>query len=111
MLDYWPLALGVALGLAAPHLRAVLMHSHPWTMWVVFPFVLLAGRPEVHGTGTLQLIILYAQFPLEGLLIQWAVRRQYVTVPAVAGRVFYFHYLCALQLLMISGAVGQALLR
>ena len=109
LLDYWPLALGVALGVVSPRLNAVLLHSHPWAMWVVFPFVLLAGRPELHA-GTLPSIVLYLQFPLEGLIVQLAMRR-HVTVPGVAGRVFYLHYLCLLQLLMISGAVGQALLR
>lgn len=114
ILSYWPMALGLALGIAAPHLRTQLMRSHPWSMWVVFPFVLLAARPEVQTAvplaGALPMMILYAQFPLEGLIVQW-VLRQRVTVQGVAGRVFYMHYLCAVQLLMISGAVGQALLR
>ena len=109
LLDYWPLALGVALGLLAPRLSALLAHSHPWGMWAVFPFVLLAGRPELHA-GTLPSIILYLQFPVEGLVVQWAMRR-HVTVSGTAGRVFYLHYLCVLQLLMVSGVVGQALMR
>ena len=115
MLSYWPLVLGVLLGVLAPHLRALLVRRHPWTMWVVFPFVLLAGRPEIHAgvhlANVLPTIILYLQFPVEGLIVQWAMRRhRHVTVPGVAGRVFYLHYLCLLQLLMISGAVGQALM-
>lgn len=114
LLDYWPVALGLALGVAAPHLRALLMRSHPWGMWVVFPFVLLAARPEVQAVapmaGALPMLMLYAQFPLEGLIVQ-SVLRQRVTVPGVAGHVFYLHYLAAMQLLMISGVVGQALMR
>lgn len=109
LVDYWPLALGLVLGLMAPHLHAELMRSHPWTMWAVFPFVLLAGRPELHA-ATLPSIILYLQFPVEGLIVQWMLRDR-VTLPAVAGRVFYLHYLCLLQLLMISGVVGRALIR
>ncbi len=114
VLDFWPLALGLLLGLLAPHLRALLMQRHPWSMWLVFPFVLLAGRPELHANphlaGVLPMIILYAQFPVEGLIVQWAMRR-HVTVPGVAGRVFCMHYLCLVQLLMISGVVGQALVQ
>ncbi|HVU47215.1 MAG TPA: hypothetical protein VHD85_13880 [Terracidiphilus sp.] len=115
LLDYWPLALGLVLGVLAPHLRALLLRRDPWTMWVVFPFVLLAGRPEIHAdahlANVLPAAILYLQFPVEGLIVQWAMRQQRsVTVSGVAGRVLYLHYLCLLQLLMISGAVGQALM-
>jgi hypothetical protein len=114
MLDYWPMALGVALGMEAEHLRALLMRWHPWSMWVVFPFVLLAARPEVQSAvplaGGLPMLMLYAQFPLEALVVQMALRRR-VTVPGVARHVFYLHYLAALQLLMVSGVVGEALMR
>jgi hypothetical protein len=114
MLDLWPMALGLALGVAAPHLRVLLMRTHPWAMWVVFPFVLLAARPEVQMAsrlaGALPTLMVYAQFPVEGLIVQLALRRR-VTVSGVAGHVFYMHYLCAVQLLMISGVVGQAILR
>jgi len=109
LLTWWPLALGLALGSLAPRLNALLIHRHPWTVWVIFPFVLLVKRPELHAAA-LSSIVMYLQFPVEGLIVQWATRR-HVTVPAVAGRVFYLHYLCLLQLLMVSGAVGRALLR
>lgn len=113
-LDLWPLALGVALGVAAPHLRTLLMHSHAWGMWVVFPLVLLAARPEVQAAGPvvagLPMLMLYLQFPLEGLIVQAALRRR-VTVPGVAGQVFYFHYLAAMQLVMVSGVAVRALMR
>lgn len=90
------------------------MRSHPWAMWVVFPLVLLAARPEVQAAGPvaagLPMLMLYAQFPLEALLIQATLRRR-VTVPGVAGHVFYFHYLAALQLVMVSGVLARALMR
>ena len=106
--DYWPLALGLTLGFVSPYLIALLLRDHPWTLWVVFPFVLLAGRPELHASA-LPAMIVYLQFPVEGLIVQWLMRRR-VTVPGVAGQIFCLHYLCLLQLLMISGVVGQALL-
>jgi hypothetical protein len=113
-LDLWPLALGLALGLFSPHLRAMLLRRNPRMMSVVFPFVLLAGRPELHTgahwAATLPLLIQYAQFPLEGLLAQWALRKR-VTVSGVAGCIAYLHYLGLIQLLMIGGVVWPALTR
>jgi hypothetical protein len=114
MLNLWPMVLGLVLGMAAPHLRVLVMRAHPWAMWVVFPFVLLAARPEVQMAarlaGALPMLMVYLQFPVEGLIVQLALRRR-VTARGVAGHVFYMHYLCAVQLLMISGVVGPALLR
>jgi hypothetical protein len=113
-LDFWPLALGLVLGLLAPQLCALLMRFGPWSVWVVFPFVALARRPELHAglylASALPTIVLYAQFPIEGLIVQFMQRRR-VTVPGVAGQMFYLHYLGVIQLLMISQAVGQAVWR
>lgn len=114
ILDFWPLALSLTLGFFSPHLRAVLLRRNPRMMWVVFPFVLLARRPELHAgahwPATLPLLILYAQFPLEGLLAQWALRKR-VTASGVAGCVAYLHYLGLMQLLMIGAVAWPALMR
>jgi hypothetical protein len=110
----WPVAAGLLLGLVAPQLRALLFRFEPWAAGVVFPFAALARRPELHMgarlAGSLPLLFLYAQFPVEGLVARIAVRRR-VSVAGVAGQVFYFHFLGALQLLMVSGAVGRILAR
>ncbi len=108
----WPIAMGVFLGLVAPQLHDLVARFEPWSMWVVFPFAVLAGRPELRVIDrlvrNLPLIVLYLQFPLEGLIALLVLRRR-ITVPAVAGQIFYFHYLAGLQLLMIGGAVARAL--
>jgi hypothetical protein len=110
----WPIAAGLLLGLMAPQLRAMLMRFEPWAAGLVFPFAALARRPELHAgahlAGSLPLLFLYAQFPVEGLIARIAVRSR-VSLAGVAGQVFYFHFLGALQLLMVSGAVGRILAR
>jgi hypothetical protein len=110
----WPIAAGLLLGLLAPRMCALMIRFEPWAMCFVFPFVVIARRPELHAlariAGNLPLLILYAQFPIEGLLARLAFRRR-VTVRGVACQVCYFHYLAALQLLMIGGAVAQGIVR
>lgn len=108
----WPIAAGLLLGMVAPQLHALVVRFEPWGMWIVFPFAVLARRPELHAGGqtgrNLPMLILYVQFPIEGLIARMVLRNR-VTVPRVAGQVFYLHYLACLQLLMIGGAVTQAL--
>ncbi len=112
--NLWPVAAGLALGLEAPKLYALMVKFEPWGLWLVFPFAVLACRPELHAVGqlvrNLPVVVLYAQFPIEGLIARLALRRR-VTVSGVAGQVFYLHYLAGLQLVMIGGAVTQALMR
>jgi hypothetical protein len=109
----WPIGVGIALGLVAPQLCALVSRFEPWGLWLVFPFAVLALRPELHAAqqlGNLPHMILYAQFPLEGLIVRTILGRR-VTILGVAGQVLYFHYLAGLQLLLIGGAVTQALVR
>lgn len=109
---FWPVAAGALLALVAPQLHALMARFEPWGMWLVFPFAVLAGRPELHVpvrfVQSLPLIVLYLQFPLEGLAARVILQRR-ITAPAVAGQIMYFHYLAGLQLLMLSGAVARAL--
>jgi hypothetical protein len=111
--NLWPVVIGLVLGLEAPKLYTLMVKFEPWGLWLVFPFAVLACRPELHVLAqlvrNLPVVVLYAQFPLEGLIARLALRR--TTVPGVAGQVFYLHYLAGLQLVMIGGAVTQALAR
>jgi hypothetical protein len=114
LLRLWPIALGTILGLLAPLLRGFLMESHPWGMWVIFPFALLARRPELQFNEQIGRIlpplILYMQFPLEGLAARMVLRR-HVTVPGVTGQILYFHFLGALQLVLVSGLLTPLFMR
>ena len=55
--------------------------------------------------ATLPLLILYAQFPIEGLLARFALRGR-VTVARVLGQVLFLHLMGALELWLISGPWG-----
>ncbi|HTW62561.1 MAG TPA: hypothetical protein VMD55_12185 [Terracidiphilus sp.] len=114
MLRLWPVAAGLLLALFAPALCAFLARSHPWGMWLVFPFALLAHRPELEINDrmahVLPQVILYAQFPLEGLVARM-VLRSHVSIPGVTGQIFYFHFLAAVQLAMVSGILNPILIR
>jgi hypothetical protein len=54
--------------------------------------------------------MLYAQFPLEGLLARIALRN-HVTASGVMGRLLLFHLLAATELWLLSGALEQILAR
>jgi hypothetical protein len=114
LMRLWPVAAGLLLALFAPALYAFLTRSHPWGMWLVFPFALLAHRPELEVNdriaSVLPQVILYAQFPIEGLVARMALRR-HVTLPGVTGQIFYFHFLAAVQLAMVSGLLNPLFVR
>lgn len=114
LVDCWPIAAGLLLGVIAPTLQALVASVAPWAMSVVFPFVVLAGRPELHLTGAfahyVPLVVLYAQFPIEGLLAKRVLKRK-ITLPGVALQVSFYHFLGAMQLLLISGTIQRMFIR
>ena len=106
---FWPVALGIVVACFAPELRETLdLFFKPWGMGLVLPFVVLLERPEMHLHGTLATalphLMLYAEFPLEGLLAKSIIVGK-VTPIAVLGRVACLHLLAATLLLMVSGAI------
>lgn len=107
----WPVAIGMLLACFAPEIRALLVPYRPWGMWIVFPFVALARRPELQFNTTLSGVIpvfmLYAQFPIEGLLARMALKKR-VTLKGVARHVFFMHFLTGMELCMVSGILWQA---
>ena len=114
LIGLWPVAMGLILGCFAPQLRDLVAPFQPWGSWLLFPFAVIAARPELHLTGELARILplaaLYAQFPIEGLLARMILRR-HVTAPGVAREIFFFHFLGAAQLCLVSGALAQLLVR
>jgi hypothetical protein len=74
-----PLAVGIALGSLAPAIYALAALWDPWGVRIVFPFVQLSGLHEIgfshELTRNLPQLMLYLQFPLEGLLVASALRR------------------------------------
>lgn len=110
LLSFWPVAAGILLACVAPQLRDQLALFHPWGMRLVFPLVVVAGRPEASMGDTmariLPQVLLYAQFPLEGLLVR-IVLRSHVTLSAVTGRLCFYHFLGATHLLLLTGVLAQ----
>jgi hypothetical protein len=106
--DFWPVGVGLVLAFFAPQLSD-LLSQFKWGMGIMFPYVVLAGRPELHLSssmaGILPQVILYAQFPIEGLLARSA-SKPHVTLAAVIGRVACFQILASTLLVLVSGSLG-----
>jgi hypothetical protein len=84
----------------------------PWGLWLSFPMVALAIRPEVHMGSTmaayLPTVLVYLQFPLEGLLAKVALK-DHITVHGVIVQVVFFHGLCIIDLWLLSGGIWQVM--
>jgi hypothetical protein len=109
-LTFWPVAVGLLLGACAPELRTLVAGYAHWALTAIFPFVALAGRPEIPLSGNvaraLPLFVLYVQFPLEGLFVRMILKRR-VTVHNVCRYVSCLHILALAQLWLVSGALSQ----
>jgi hypothetical protein len=107
LVGFWPVAVGLVLGLFAPTIKDLLEPFKEWGMEIVFPFVVLCGRPELHLSSSfaasISQFMLYAQFPIEGLIAS----RGRATFSAVTARIACLQILAASLLLLVSGAVGQ----
>jgi len=76
----WPFVTGVILAVVAPALRVQLADLSPWALWLTLPSVVLIERPEFglrwELGGYLPVIVLFLQFPLEGLWVTLSLRRR-----------------------------------
>jgi hypothetical protein len=88
----WPLAAGLILALVAPYLYSELLWAPHWVMWLVFPFVVLTGRRDLGLSGELTTIlpqvILYIQFPIEGILAYLSLSRRAPVALALSPALF-----------------------
>lgn len=84
----WPLLFALPLAVVAPRLLEVFGTLDPWLARVVFPFALLAQRPEFglnwEFGGYLPRVVLLLQFPLEGLLTMFNLRRRFSVLVAIS---------------------------
>jgi hypothetical protein len=110
----WPIFVGLILAFFAPVLSEVVGVFKPWGMWLVFPFVSLAMRPELHFSGRLGEIVpqavLFLQFPMEAYFAKKFLRGR-VTFSGVAGQIFLYHFLGVAQLFLVCRALGDGSLR
>jgi hypothetical protein len=109
----WPIFVGILLALCAPIMKDFLENLKPWGMWLVFPFVSLSERPELHlGDELKQLlpqIVLYLQFPFEGYCAKRFLKGR-VTLRGVTGQVLLYHFLGIAQILLVCTALGNGVL-
>jgi hypothetical protein len=74
----WPFLVGVILSIFALQLWDILGDLNPWLSRLVFPLVELVERPEFglrwYLGGYLPQIVLFLQFPLEGLWVTMNLR-------------------------------------
>jgi hypothetical protein len=108
-ISWAPLAVGIGLGFVAPQVHALAALWDPWGSRLLFPFVQLPSPREIgmsdELTRTLPQLMLYFQFPLEGLLVASNLRRgmrfskAFAPIPAL-------HFLTGLVLWIV--ALGSA---
>jgi hypothetical protein len=108
LLSLWPVAVGLVLGLLTPWLHPAIEGLGPWAMKTIYPFALLAGRPEVYVNATLAhwlpQIVYSAQFPLEGILIRFTLRSR-VTAGGALLHLLVIHLLGLAQLWLLNGGL------
>lgn len=108
----WPVAVGVLLGVYAPLLRDLAANSAPWAVNLLFPFSALVDERSLHlsrdTANALAQFLLFAQFPLEGLLARIVLKHR-VGLFEVFGRVACMHVLAVLYLVLVSGSLSQIL--
>jgi len=106
----WPLLMGLALALIAPKLVEMTGEIDPWLQRAAFPYVLLAQRPEFglnwEFSGYLPRVILFAQFPLEGLLTVFNLRRRFPLWVAI-GQLIVIHLLGLFVLFLLIVPHGR----
>jgi len=100
----WPLLIGLVLAAIAPKLFDVFSGFNPWIERLVFPYVLLAARPEFgldwKISGDFPRLVLLLQFPLEGLLTMINLRRRVNTSLAI-GQLIFIHLIGAFVLFLL----------
>jgi hypothetical protein len=108
--SFWPVAVGILLGVYAPFLGDLTANSAPWASTLLFPFSALMGEPGLHlSSNTAQSLaqfLLYAQFPLEGLLVRIILKHR-TGFFEVFGRVTCLHIFALLYLVLVSGSLNQ----
>lgn len=105
MTELWPMWVGLVLGLLGPQIKFIAQSYGMWCMELVFPFVVLAQRPEVqvgYISSFIPVILIYAQFPLEGLFAYFVLRHT-VRPAAVVLEVTLLHCLGLAELWMLTG--------
>lgn len=102
---WWPTFAGTALAFAAQRIWDLALSWGELGPRFVFPYLLLCGRPEV-GIGqelakNLSQLMIYLQFPLEGLIVTWGMGRGGSFSKAFA-QVLFLHGMGVFMLWLLS---------
>lgn len=90
---WWPTVAGLALGILAPGFWTGILDAWGQSgIRVLFPYVLLAGHTEVgisaELAANLTQLMVFLQFPLEGLVVSWGIGRGLPAGKAISQAVF-----------------------
>jgi|SRR5580658_704438 hypothetical protein len=101
----WPLVVGLCLGIFAPELRYVANMLGHLDGRLIFPFALLAERPEWGYSNSvaknLSMISLYLQFPVEGALAMLNLRKN-IQLGKTVSRLALVHVAAAMLLWLLE---------
>lgn len=109
---FWPVALGLALGVRAPLLHHLADGYASWVAVLLFPLSALAAQHETltspAATQMLCQVMLYAQLPLDGLAAAIFLRRRVTWLNACV-QVASLHVFMLVFLGLATGSAGQFL--
>jgi hypothetical protein len=102
----WPVIIGGLLSFAAPKLFDIFTGPHlMWVAKAVFPYVLIASEPQfrLYGEYSSQLpqFVLLVQFPFEGVLTMFNLRRR-VSAGVSVGLLIVIHLVGAFVLYLLT---------
>lgn len=109
---WWQIAVGILLGCVSPLIYGQLGTATSLAMRLVFPYVLLAGSTQLGLSYNLALLLpvvmVYAQFPIEALVVWYAMRRG-TGIIGVGVLIFLIHVggAAALWLMAYTAQVAQ----
>jgi hypothetical protein len=99
------LAIGILLAFLAPQILTLAIQWNPWGVRLVFPFVQLLALRDMglnnQLSHTLPQLMLFLQFPLEGLAVVTSLRRGKRFVQAAAP-VVILHFMCVLVIWIVA---------
>jgi hypothetical protein len=103
--SFWPVAVGLFLSGFAPEWHAMAAQAGLWAMRFTFPYAMLATHREIgidaQMAGLLPQFAIFAQLPLDGLMMTLAIARGKSLKTAIV-QVTMVHALCAFVLWLLT---------
>jgi len=105
----WPVPLGLLMGYYAPMLHDLAAVWSPWLATLVFSLsALTAQNDSTLGSQTVSQIMLYVQFPLDGMLVYLLLRRR-ISLLTVCGQLTCLHLFAVITIALATGSIGRLL--